>query len=117
MMAEEKKFLVAQLDDIPTISCPCGFTRRAFTEDADQRASLHLLDVQKDAQLHYHKRITEIYFILEGEGYLEIDGEQVPVKPMTGILIKPGCRHRAVGKLRVAITAIPAFDPEDEWFD
>ena len=61
--------------------------------------------------------ITEIYFILEGEGYLEMDGEQVPVKPMTSILIKPGCHHRAVGKLRVAITAIPAFDPEDEWFD
>lgn len=116
-MASETKHLVVQLDEIPTINCPCGLTRRAFTEDADQRASLHLLDVQKDAQLHYHRKITEIYFILEGEGYLEIDGEQVPVKPMTGILIKPGSRHRAVGKLRVAITAIPAFDPEDEWFD
>ena len=117
MMAAETKYLVAQLDEIPTINCPCGLTRRVFTEDADQRASLHLLDVQQDAQLHYHKKITEIYFILEGEGYLEMDGEQVPVKPMTGILIKPGCRHRAIGNLRVSIIAIPAFDPEDEWFD
>lgn len=116
-MAAETKHLVVQLDEIPTIYCPCGLTRRAFAEDSDQLATLHLLDVQTDAQLHYHKKITEIYFILEGEGYLEIDGEQVPVKPMTGILIKPGSRHRAVGKLRVAITAIPAFDPEDEWFD
>ena len=117
MRIRDKNYLVAQLDEIPTINCPCGFTRRAFTEDADQRATLHLLDVQKDALLHYHKKITEVYFILEGEGYLELDGEQVPVKPMTGILIKPGCRHRAVGKLRVSIIAIPAFDPEDEWFD
>jgi len=116
-METEKKFLIAQLDEIPTINCPCGLTRRAYTEDVDRRASLHLLDVQKDARLHYHKKITEIYFILEGEGYLELDGEQVPVKPMTGILIKPGCRHRAVGKLRTTIIAIPAFDPEDEWFD
>ena len=116
-METEKNFLVAQLDEIPTISCPCGLTRRAFTEDVDQHASLHLLDVQKDARLHYHKKITEIYFILEGEGYLELDGEQVPVKPMTGILIKPGCRHRAVGNLRITIIAIPAFDSKDEWFD
>ncbi len=116
-MTTEKKFRVAQLDEIPTIDCPCGLTRRAFTEDPDRHASLHLLDVQKDAQLHYHKKITEIYFILEGEGHLELDGEQVPVKPMTGILIKPGCRHRAVGKLRIAIIAMPTFDPEDEWFD
>jgi mannose-6-phosphate isomerase-like protein (cupin superfamily) len=113
----DKNYLVAHLEEIPTINCPCGLTRRAFTEDVDQLASLHLLDVQKDARLHYHKKITEIYFILDGEGFLEIDGEKVPVKPMTSILIKPGCRHRAVGKLRVAITAIPAFDPEDEWFD
>jgi len=70
-----------------------------------------------DSRVHYHKKLTEIYFILEGKGYLELDGERVNVKPMTGVMIKPGCRHRAVGDLRVAIVAIPAFDPEDEWFD
>jgi hypothetical protein len=46
-----------------------------------------------------------------------LDGDMVPVEPMTGILIKPGCRHRAVGELQIAIVAIPAFDPEDEYFD
>ena len=116
-MTAEKKYLVAQLNEIPTITCPCGLTRRAFTEDVDQRASVHLLDVKIDAQLHYHKKITEIYYILEGEGYLELDGEQVPVKPMTSILIKPGCRHRAVGDLRIVVIAMPTFDPQDEWFD
>ena len=116
-MTAEKKYLVSQLNEIPTIDCPCGLTRRAFTEDVDQRASLHLLDVKRDSQLHYHKKITEIYFILDGEGYLDMDGDQVPVKPMTGILIKPGCRHRAIGNLRIAIIAMPTFDPEDEWFD
>lgn len=113
----EKKYLFAQVNEIPSISCPCGLTRRAFTEDADQSASVHLLDVQIDAQLHYHKKITEVYFILEGEGYLDLDGERVSVQPMTSILIKPGCRHRAVGDLRVVIVAIPTFDASDEWFD
>jgi len=116
-MAVEKKYLFAQLNEIPSISCPCGLTRRAFTEDADQIASVHLLDVQIDAQLHYHKKITEVYCILEGEGYLELDGERVEVQPLTSILIKPGCRHRAVGDLKVVIVAIPSFDASDEWFD
>lgn len=80
-------------------------------------ATLHLLDVQIDARIHYHRKLTEIYLILEGEGSIELDGQVVPVKPMTAVLIKPGCRHRAVGKLRVAIIPVPAFDPEDEWFD
>lgn len=110
-------YMIAQLDEMNTISCPCGFTRRAFASEDNTVATLHLLDVQEDAQVHYHKNLTEIYLILEGEGFLELDGERVPVKPMTGIMIKPGCRHRAVGKLRIAIIPIPAFDPEDEWFD
>jgi len=32
-------------------------------------------------------------------------------------MIRPGCRHRAVGKLTMLIVPIPAFDPNDEWFD
>ena len=49
---------------------------------------------------HYHLKTTEIYVVLEGEGYLELDGEQVPVKPLSALMIRPGCRHRAIGKLR-----------------
>ena len=61
--------------------------------------------------------MTEIYLILEGEGHMELDGKSVPVKPMSAIFIKPGCRHRAVGEMRIINVPIPAFDPSDEWFD
>ena len=36
---------------------------------------------------------------------------------MSSVLIKPGCRHRAVGDLKIVNVPVPAFDPEDEWFD
>lgn len=110
-------FMVAQMDEMDSQRCPCGFTRRAFVSEENSVATLHLLDVQADARVHYHKRLTEIYLILEGQGYLELDDARVPVKPMTAILVKPGCRHKAVGKMRVAIVPVPAFDPADEWFD
>jgi mannose-6-phosphate isomerase-like protein (cupin superfamily) len=110
-------YLLVQLDEIATQRCPCGFTRRAFVSPDNPTATLHLLDVQTDAQTHYHKTLTEIYLVLEGTGQMELDGARVPVKPMTAIMIKPGCRHRAIGKLRIAIIPIPAFDPADEWFD
>ena len=78
---------------------------------------MHLVDISKNSRSHYHKKLTEIYLIMEGEGYLELDGELVKVKPMTSILIKPGCRHRAVGQMRIVNVCVPAFDPEDEWLD
>jgi mannose-6-phosphate isomerase-like protein (cupin superfamily) len=110
-------YQIAQLDELKPLRCSCGFTRRAFMVPGNDTATVHLLDVEEDARVHYHQRLSEIYLILEGEGYLELDGEQVPVRPMSVVMIKPGCRHRAVGKLRVALVAIPAFDPHDEWFD
>jgi len=109
--------LIAQLDEIPPTKCPCGLARRAFADLTDTAASLHLVDIQQDAQTHYHKKMTEIYLVLEGEGQMELDGKLVPVKPMTAIYIKPGCRHRAIGKLRIINIPVPAFDTEDEWFD
>lgn len=85
--------------------------------DLDRIASLHITNIAADARMHYHKRLTEIYYILEGEGQMELDGECHGVGPGDAILIKPGCRHRAVGKLQALIVPVPAFDPADEWFD
>lgn len=102
---------------LAAVKCPCGETRRAFLDDADGVASLHVVEITADSRVHYHKRLTEIYYVLEGEGHMELDGERHAVQPGDAILIKPLCRHRAVGQLRVLNIPIPAFDPTDEWFD
>jgi mannose-6-phosphate isomerase-like protein (cupin superfamily) len=117
MNTEVKRYRIASLDEIPAVACPCGQTRRAFADSPDGPASIHLVDIRSDARTHYHKKLTEIYLILEGNGELELDGERVPVGPMSVVLIHPGCRHRAIGQLRIVNIPIPAFDPHDEWFD
>ncbi len=117
MKAETRRFRVAKLTELDPVTCPCGETRRAFAEATTGPASIHLVEIREDARTHYHKKLTEIYLILEGEGEMELDGERVPVGPMSVVLIHPGCRHRAIGKLRIVNIPIPAFDPEDEWFD
>ncbi len=106
---------VAQLDAIPPVPCPCGQARRAFKDPDNTLATVHLTDISKDSRAHYHKRMTEIYIVLEGEGVLEADGERIPLKPMTTVMIPPGCVHRAVGTLRILNVPIPAFDPADEF--
>jgi mannose-6-phosphate isomerase-like protein (cupin superfamily) len=115
---KQQNYWITQLDQVPAMPCPCGKSRRAFAEHGDEAvATMHLVDISIDAKVHYHKKLTEIYLILEGEGYLELDGQRVPIKPMTAVYIKPGCRHRAVGKMKIINVPVPAFDPEDEWFD
>ncbi len=110
-------YMIAQLDEIDPVPCPCGQARRAFAGPDNDVATLHLTDIKVDAEVHYHKKMTEIYLVLEGSGHMELDGELVPVKPMSAIFIKPGCRHRAVGEMRIVNIPVPPFDPTDEWFD
>lgn len=111
------RYMIAQLDEVPPARCPCGFTRRAFAAAPENVASLHLVDIQEDSRTHYHRKMTEMYLVLEGEGQMELDGKLFPVKPLTAIYIRPGCRHRAIGKLRIINIPVPSFDDQDEWFD
>ena len=116
-MSDQKKYQVVHMDEVPPRACPRGSTKRAFVDDPDGIASFHVVDIKTNAERHYHKQLTEIYYVLEGEGHMELDGELIPVRPGSAILIKPGCRHRAVGELKVINVPVPAFNPRDEWFD
>src|SRR5262245_31850939 len=105
-------YSIAQLDEVPSKPCPCGATRRAFANLPDAAASLHLVNIEADSRTHFHKRMTEIYLVLDGQGEIELDGARFPVRPMTAIYIKPGCRHRAIGQLKIINIPIPAFDEQ-----
>ena len=117
-MDQEKRYSVERFSDISAVPCPCGMSRRAFV-GFDGRATFHMVDIRKDAQLHYHKKHFELYLILEGNGVMELDGDEIPVTEGTVVFIREYCRHRAraAGKLKIVNVSVPAFDPEDEWFD
>ena len=110
-------YMIAHIDEIDVQKCNCGYTQRAFVSPDNPTATLHIVEITEDTKTHYHKKLTEIYLVLEGHGAIELDGKLVPVKPLTAVFIKPLCRHRAVGRMRIANVCIPSFDSKDEYFD
>jgi mannose-6-phosphate isomerase-like protein (cupin superfamily) len=112
-----KRYRMAHFDEIAPTRCRCGTVRRAFADEPGGAASFHVVHIEADSAPHYHKKLTEIYYVLEGEGHVELDGERVAVRPGHVVRIDPFCRHRAVGKLTLINVPVPAFDPEDEWTD
>ena len=110
-------FIMENVYDINSIKCPCGFSRRGLERPENDVATLHVVEISEDAREHYHKNMTEIYFVLEGEGEILLNGEAYPVKPGSTILINAGTRHKARGKLKVVVVVIPPFDSRDEFFD
>ena len=110
------KYLVADMKKILPTPCPCGQARRAFIEADNQVASFHIVDISENSRPHYHKKMTEIYHVLEGTGTLELDHDKIDLTPGITVMIQPGCIHRAVGKLKLINVPIPKFDPQDEWY-
>ena len=120
-MAQEKNrgYEIVDFADLEGIPCPCGTARRAFADVADFPGTIHITDISADARLHYHKKLTETYYILQcaENARMQLDEEVIDLKVGRCIMIRPGVRHRAVGRMKVLIVVFPKFDPNDEWFD
>lgn len=104
---------------IAGVPCPCGLARRGFADVADFPATIHVTEISTNAKLHYHKSLTETYYFLECDAgsQMQLNDEFVDVHPGMCIMIRPGTRHRAVGRMKVLIVVLPKFDPQDEWLD
>ena len=104
---------------VPGVACPCGTAHRALAAVDDFPGTIHVTEISADARRHYHRRLTETYYFLECEpgAQMQLDDEEVPVHPGVCIMIRPGTRHRAIGRMKVLIVVFPKFDPADEWFD
>ena len=100
-----KNYMVAQLDEVPGVPCPCGTARRAFAIDDNKLATVHLTEISVDSGA-LPQEMTEIYVILEGEGIWSSTAS-ASGQPRSSVFIKPGCRHRAVGKMKCLIVPIP----------
>ena len=70
-------------------------------------------------QRHWHRLSEEFYFILDGTGTMEIDGETREVAPGDGILIPPGAWHQitATQTLRFLCCCAPPYAHEDTFFE
>ena len=110
------EYHLADFDAIAPVRCPCGWARRAFAEVDDFPATVHRTEILEDARPHFHRRLTETYYILEcaPDAKMQLNDTMLPVRPGSCVLIPPGTVHRAVGRMTVLIFVLPKFDPADE---
>ncbi len=68
---------------------------------------------------HYHKLSEEFYFILEGEGGMEIDGDHRDVGPGDAVLIPAGSWHQITARteLRFLCCCAPPYSHDDTYFE
>jgi mannose-6-phosphate isomerase-like protein (cupin superfamily) len=112
-----KGYLVRRPEDAVTVPCPCGQSTRFVTRADTPACNFHITLIQ-DSVKHYHKETTEVYYILEGKGKMELHDDVIDIEPGMVIYIEPYTPHRLVspGGVRTIVFGVPALDPEDEFF-
>ena len=108
--------LVRHEGDAPRERSTCGFRDRLISrEDSAVAAWVHAVDID-GAEPHFHKVATELYYVLEGEGAVILDGVEHPVRKGSLVHIPPGVVHAAKGRVRVLVVGIPDMADGDLYF-
>lgn len=94
----------------------CGWRHLLVSrQDENVAAWAHAVDID-GAKLHYHKIATELYYVLDGEGTVSLDGVEHPVHKGSMLHIPPGVVHGAKGRMRVLVVGIPDISDDDLYF-
>ena len=116
---------INQLSTQPHFTTKDGSTIRSILDRTNAPVELQSLaeatiSAGGSTQRHYHKQSEEFYFILEGSGMMEIDGETRDVGPGDAILIPRHAWHQITASsssaLRLLCCCAPPYAHEDVYF-
>ncbi len=100
-MATERKWFIRNIAEVPwrqfpnhfggALSKPLVMPETAGSQHIDYRISMY--QPMAYVELHQHKVQEQVYHVLEGEGLMEIDGENHVVRKHDFIFLPPGVDH------------------------
>ena len=80
-----------------------------------------MLGAGQSTRRHYHAESEEIYYLIEGTGEMEVNGEHARVARGDAILIPPGAWHQlratGAGPVRLLCACSPPYRDEDTFFE
>src|SRR4051812_1955522 len=84
----------------------CGQIRPLIEDHDGAAAEIHHVEI-RDAKLHYHERTDEFYYVINGQGTMVLDDEEIELHEGVVVYVPRGVRHKAIGKLTVLTVCIP----------
>ena len=110
---------VATRDELQPFTTKDGSEIREFHHTSAQSLAEASLAAGQSTQRHYHAASEEIYVVLEGEGDIEIDGDERRVEVGDAALIPAGAWHQivATSPLRFLCCCAPPYSDKDTFFE
>jgi len=121
-MAMPRKWFIRNIAEVPwrqfpdhfggALSKPLVMPETAGSQHIDYRISMY--QPMAYVKVHQHKVQEQVYHVLDGEGLMEIDGEQKVVRKHDVIFLPPGVWHSiqntGLGDLTFIVATTPVKD-------
>lgn len=84
----------------------CGEIRCLIEEKDAAAAEVHQVRIH-DAKLHYHTRTDEFYYVIDGQGTMTLNGQEIELHRGVVVYVPRGIKHKATGDLTVLVVCVP----------
>lgn len=84
----------------------CGAIRCLIEESDGAAGEVHHVEIQ-NAKLHCHKNTDEFYYIIDGQGKMILDDEEIELHRGVVVYVPRGVKHKAIGNLTVLTVCVP----------
>ena len=105
-MSTATKYLRRDPAEVEPWAETCGRIRPLIEESGGAAAEVHHVEIQ-DARLHYHERTDEVYYVIDGEGTMVLDDEEIDLHQGVVVYVPRGVKHKAIGRLTVLTVCVP----------
>jgi len=100
------KYLRRAPEEVAPWAETCGQIRPLIEEKDGAAAEIHHVEID-DAKLHYHQRTDEFYYVIDGQGTMVLDDDELELHKGVVVYVPRGTKHKAVGKLTILTVCIP----------
>lgn len=105
-MSTQSRFIRRDPAEVEPWAETCGSIRCLIEESDHAAGEVHQVEIQ-DAKLHYHERTDEFYYVIDGQGTMILDNEQIELHRGVVVYVPRGVKHKAIGNLTVLTVCIP----------
>lgn len=111
-------YIIRKVREANSIEITCGIMRKLTrSEDFESMDIVHVT-IADETKEHYHKKLTECYYVLKGAIAVEIDGKIENMDQGSLIMIYPNTKHKArkisQEDAEILVICCPSWSEEDE---
>lgn len=111
-------YIIRKIKDSKPKDITCGVMRKLTSlEDFKGMDFVHVT-IADSTKEHYHKKLTEVYYVLKGSIAVQINGKVENLEEGSLIMIHPNTKHKAWKKSKedaeILVACCPPWSEEDE---